>query len=539
MALDMLQIYDIAKLNQEGYLTTQIAEMFSTSPVSVLKALAFVANTSEDTITQVHDLFGQGCSLERISVDTGVDLEALKSILPDGDLSDSVKLTLLSEAIAGRQTIRTIARTLSISSTQALIYLQSCSADLDRDTLARILFAIDTRNLLLGHSPDALLHYLSRCEVLAKGIGVETSNLNLIVSDYNRGLPLSEISREWKCELDKLKLIFPNVGLTQEVKQEILRLNEAGLSVKGISSEVGLGLSTIIEYLDCEGVKCQKADGRNSTNGKKGGESIRYFYGINDSEVYFRADISSGQMFTHQLEDFEYKVGSSWADTPSGQLFTGGSYDPKEAVMVHSRADFAWSYRSEMMLSRQFHNSIYYKGHVYVVGGYHKGTLRECERYNTKYDYWENLAPLVIGVRFTSAIALNEAIYVLGGTLKVDVGTTKHAKSALIQEYSVLNDSWKVLDINLPFRSSNLPCFKVKDNSELIYFIIENRLYTFKPRASRIQHILTLPQRTNLIRSPCTYRDGHIYCISDMNMSSLAEEGFTNLQLRLGVSLVQ
>jgi hypothetical protein len=50
----------------------------------------------------------------------------------------------------------------------------------------------------------------------------------------------------------------------------------------------------------------------------------------------------------------------------------------------------------------------------------------------------------------------------------------------LIQEFELESQTWKLLEVKLPSKSNDIPCFRVK-NQALIYFIQGGALHSFSP----------------------------------------------------------
>ena len=74
---------------------------------------------------------------------------------------------------------------------------------------------------------------------------------------------------------------------------------------------------------------------------------------------------------------------------------------------------------------------------LFLVGG-----LQEvCSKYDVKSNSWSDLTPPIHNHELGAALALNDKIYLMGGSINC---------SDLIEEYDIKTDKWKTLDFKLP-----------------------------------------------------------------------------------------
>ncbi|MFE4711199.1 Kelch repeat-containing protein [Paenibacillus sp. NPDC056722] len=133
-----------------------------------------------------------------------------------------------------------------------------------------------------------------------------------------------------------------------------------------------------------------------------------------------------------QLNDKAYIIGGSSGDTSFNQ------------VKILDLKNFTWSNGKEMPVARSAASAVVYDGKIYVVGGYTgnaytwgKGvSLSSLQVYDPELDTWTAKASMPQALGSTSAIVLDNKIYVFGGL------TTNIRSVSSVQVYDPLTDSW-------------------------------------------------------------------------------------------------
>jgi hypothetical protein len=177
-----------------------------------------------------------------------------------------------------------------------------------------------------------------------------------------------------------------------------------------------------------------------------------------------------------------------------------------------------------MKTPRYAHDSVFYGGFLYVIGGVYTSYLAECERYDSFQDKWRPMAPLPRATCGHEAIVCGHTrrIYSLGGYDGSDVD--------LIQEFELERQTWKLLEVKLPTKSSWIPCFR--GNQQLIYFIQGKALRSFSP----ITYALTQVKTVGNIQSwngPSYYAKGSLHYPNEtgpLQKLAIGEEQLLNLQ---------
>jgi hypothetical protein len=195
-----------------------------------------------------------------------------------------------------------------------------------------------------------------------------------------------------------------------------------------------------------------------------------------DTSIFHKTNLITGQESSTALTH-TFKQGSRLCESPEGNLFiTGGGYPnaTSEVVCIDPTTN-AVTPKPPMNTARRAHGSVFYGGFLYVIGGTVNGAcLAECERYDTLHDHWQPIPPLPHASCRHAAIVCGytRRIYTLGGE--------NGSSLDLIQEFELESQTWKLLEVKLPSKSDNIPCFRVK-NQALIYFILGGALHSFSP----------------------------------------------------------
>jgi hypothetical protein len=196
-----------------------------------------------------------------------------------------------------------------------------------------------------------------------------------------------------------------------------------------------------------------------------------------DTSNLHKTNLSTGQESSTALTH-KFKSGSSLCESPEGKLFITGGRHPtatSEVVCIDPTTNVVTP-KPPMKTARRAHGSVFYGRFLYVIGGYTGSSyLAECERYDTLHNHWQPIPPLPHASRSHAAIVCGytRRIYTLGGENGLPY-------LDLIQEFELESQTWKLLEVKLPFKSCDIPCFRVK-NQALIYFIQYGALHSFSP----------------------------------------------------------
>jgi hypothetical protein len=101
---------------------------------------------------------------------------------------------------------------------------------------------------------------------------------------------------------------------------------------------------------------------------------------------------------------------------PGGSLLItgGGSPAVNEVVRIDTRREFAAMEHPPMHTARSGHGVVYHTQHLYVLGGYNRMYLGECERFVCADNRWQELPPLPRLCCDTSGVVLELSLYALG-----------------------------------------------------------------------------------------------------------------------------
>jgi len=103
-------------------------------------------------------------------------------------------------------------------------------------------------------------------------------------------------------------------------------------------------------------------------------------------------------------------------------------------------------------------------GFVYVFGGKIANgvTVKSCERYNFRANRWEEIAEMNEPRAFACAEAFGDHIYVFGGLNGIEINVS-------IERYSIMENTWLLLEITMPFLTPKLFSFKLSNGQLLIF----------------------------------------------------------------------
>jgi hypothetical protein len=215
-----------------------------------------------------------------------------------------------------------------------------------------------------------------------------------------------------------------------------------------------------------------------------------------------KTNLSTGQESSTALTH-TFKQYSSLCETPEGNLFITGGKTTSEVVCINLTTH-AVTPKPPMKTPRDRHGSVFYGGYLYVIGGHNGSDLAECERYDSFQDKWEPIAPLPHASRRHEAIVCGytRRIYTFGG-----YNSTGYLD--LIQDFELESQTWKILEVKLPSKNCDIPCFRVK-NQALIYFIQDGVLRSFSPISYTLADVKPATNITSW-NGPSYYAKGTLY----------------------------
>jgi hypothetical protein len=219
--------------------------------------------------------------------------------------------------------------------------------------------------------------------------------------------------------------------------------------------------------------------------------------------ILHKTNLSTGQESSTALTH-TFISESSLCESPDGNLFfTGGGYGASSKVVCIDPITNAVTPKPPMMTARYGHGSVFDGGFLYVIGGYNDTRLAECERYDTLHNHWQPIPPLPHASNAHTAIVCGytRRIYTLGGHDGSDLD--------LIQEFELESQTWKLLEVKLPFKSRDIPCFRVK-NQALIYFIQGGALHSFSPISYALANVKPVTDITSY-HGPSYFVKGTLY----------------------------
>eukprot|EP00359_Climacostomum_virens_P007110 CAMPEP_0204904050 /NCGR_PEP_ID=MMETSP1397-20131031/4638_1 /ASSEMBLY_ACC=CAM_ASM_000891 /TAXON_ID=49980 /ORGANISM="Climacostomum Climacostomum virens, Strain Stock W-24" /LENGTH=382 /DNA_ID=CAMNT_0052072783 /DNA_START=83 /DNA_END=1227 /DNA_ORIENTATION=+ len=232
-----------------------------------------------------------------------------------------------------------------------------------------------------------------------------------------------------------------------------------------------------------------------------------YSYQTNSSSL-FRTTLSTGETREEILSNHTFRVGSVWCEVAGGDIyFTGGNIDTQamnEVVQV-SGSSLEVTQKAGMLSARYWHGSVYDKDYLYAIGGWNRGTMRECERLSVSEDRWEALQPLPLGCRNVNVVVVKETecLYALGGQ------TAFRSFLDVIQRLRLGRLEWNVMPLRLPTGAYYIACFSKESK---VWFFVDMKLYCLNALADCS---ITLSKQIGEIKSRCGpshYHRGYLYC---------------------------
>jgi hypothetical protein len=208
------------------------------------------------------------------------------------------------------------------------------------------------------------------------------------------------------------------------------------------------------------------------------------------------------------VPSYTFKYCCYWSEVPGGSLIiTGGQnryhYAVREVVRIDTHREFAVAHCSPMLTPRGYHAAVYHTPHLYILGGYDRITLRECERYVCAENRWEVLPSLPRACGQTSGVVVENSLYALGGFAGPSLD--------LVQKLSLGNLTWRLMQFRLPFAGQRIACFKLRETE--VFLVVNQTLCSFT--AFEVRPLKTLTENIKSWFGASYYRRGTLYCSSD------------------------
>jgi hypothetical protein len=237
----------------------------------------------------------------------------------------------------------------------------------------------------------------------------------------------------------------------------------------------------------------------------KPSEEPKFIYSFGNGRAINRTALRNGEVSNVRTQLNWVNTHCSWAEAAGGKLLLTGGYDIDRVICIELQREGAAVDKAPMQLARSNHFSLYYEGFLYVVGGYRSNSpLKECERYDLGKDQWESIASLPIPCKGASLVEDCQKMYAMGGFNGDWLDS--------IQVLCLRSLMWEVLLLTLPFKTDNIPCFKV--GTDDVYIVLAKDLFNVQVSQGRVEWVKTLPEYISSMYGPSYYSEGYLYCSS-------------------------
>jgi hypothetical protein len=236
-----------------------------------------------------------------------------------------------------------------------------------------------------------------------------------------------------------------------------------------------------------------------------------------DTNQLSRTNLVTGEHSSHRVPSYRFKEDCYWSEVPGGSLLITGGGHPfaeSEVVRIDTRREFAVSHCAPMLTPRMGHAAVYHTPHLYILGGWSDTYLRECERYVCAENRWEALPPIPTACSCTSGVVVGSSLYALGGF-------DGSSYLDFVQKLSLDSLTWELMQFNLPFSGSRIPCFKVRDTE--VYLVVKKTLCSFT--AFEVRPLKTLTEEILSRSGASYYHRGTLYCSYDWGEARSLEIG--------------
>jgi hypothetical protein len=144
-----------------------------------------------------------------------------------------------------------------------------------------------------------------------------------------------------------------------------------------------------------------------------------YSYKRNTNQLH-RTNLVTGEHSSNRVLSYRFKYDCCWSEVPGGSLLiTGGRIEAnssaREVVRIDTRREFAVVHCAPMLTPRRAHAAVYHTPHLYILGGWNRSYLSECERYVCAENRWEALPPLPKACMQMTGVVVESSLYALGG----------------------------------------------------------------------------------------------------------------------------
>ena len=173
---------------------------------------------------------------------------------------------------------------------------------------------------------------------------------------------------------------------------------------------------------------------------------------------------------------------SSWVVLEGGSVFVcgGGSVHTVAWSTVYVVREGCAEQVGNMQVGRCYHGVLAYNSQVYVFGGWNKGALKSCEKYQLQQHTWTTLPSMQQARRQFNPCLLNESIYLCG------------CGSTLLEAFSPQTDLMLPFQLLVPVDEYSNCCMYVED-SLLVVHLDRNIL---KYRAGQAEQLVQVSRNS-------------------------------------------
>jgi hypothetical protein len=238
-----------------------------------------------------------------------------------------------------------------------------------------------------------------------------------------------------------------------------------------------------------------------------------YSYYLSDERSLTWTSLSSGESSQIKLV-LDPRNAWSHCVVPDGRLFLTGGGPSNEVNSVDVNRDFAITQHRNLITTRYAHSSVYHQGYLYVIGGWNEEQCQvECERLQVVDGLeWEQIPPLPAKNSGAGTIKLEvkECLYVFGGYTDTGYDLTD-----AIHEFNFATFTWRTLEIKMPGLQYWTPAFKLSEDADECYIVLENTLWIFRPDEQSLVKLRGLTEPAKEMQSwfgPSYYSNNVLYC---------------------------
>ena len=178
-------------------------------------------------------------------------------------------------------------------------------------------------------------------------------------------------------------------------------------------------------------------------------DSIKIFYYNFEIENFTQLHMNINFLKYHT-----FPQGLRGIELPDKSYFlTGGDRAGKAYNEVFHFAGGDFIEKQKMYNSRKHHASVYYRGYVYVFGGFGKDNkpISDCEAFNMVKGTWINLASMNSKKAYSTPLCyINRYIFLIGGLSDVSFNKYNYEVNT-IEQYDIVSNKFIELKITLPY----------------------------------------------------------------------------------------